>query len=251
MMHDLDATRTMLIPRPFVTLSYAQTLDGRLATSTGGSQWISAPESLHFSHKLRAKHDAILVGVGTARKDDPRLTVRLVAGRNPLRVVVDSTLRIPLTAAVLTEEAAPGTVLAVTERAPAARRDEVRALGATVLCLPTNTEGRVDLFALLAALQDRGVGSVLVEGGAGMITALLRARLVDRVVVCVAPKILGAGIEAVGDLGIRELARTLIMVDASVTPCGVDLILDGRVEYPGSPLMTVGRGKGIGCATVS
>jgi 5-amino-6-(5-phosphoribosylamino)uracil reductase/diaminohydroxyphosphoribosylaminopyrimidine deaminase/5-amino-6-(5-phosphoribosylamino)uracil reductase len=251
MMHDLEATRTILTPRPFVTLSYAQTLDGRLATSTGSSQWISAPESLHFSHELRAKHDAIVVGVGTACKDDPRLTVRLVAGRNPLRIVVDSTLRIPLTAAVLTEEAAPGTVLAVTERAPAAKCDKVRALGATVLCLPTNTEGRVDLVALLAALQDRGVGSVLVEGGAGMITALLRARLVDRMVVCVAPKILGAGIEAVGDLGIRDLARTLIMVDTSVTPCGVDLILDGRVEYPASPLVTVGRGKGIGCVTAS
>ena len=194
MMHDLDTTRPIPIPRPFVTLSYAQTLDGRLATSTGSSQWISAPESLRFGHELRAKHDAIMVGVGTDCKDDPRLTVRLAEGRNPLRIVVDSVLRTPLTAAVLTKGAAPGTVLTVTDRAPAAKRDEVRALGATVLCLPTNTGGRVDLVALLAALDDRGVGSVLVEGGAGLITALLRARLVDRLVVCVAPKILGAGI---------------------------------------------------------
>ena len=251
MLHDMDATRPVPTPRPFVTLSYAQTLDGRLATSTGSSQWISAPESLRFSHELRAKHDAIVVGVGTACKDDPRLTVRLAAGQSPLRVVVDSTLRIPLTAAVLTEETAPGTVLAVTDRAPAAKRDEVRARGATVLCLPTNTEGRVDLVALLTALHDRGVGSVLVEGGAGIITALLRARLVDRMIVCVAPKILGAGIEAVGDLGIRELARALTMAGTSVTPCGVDLILDGRVEYPGSPLRTVGSEKGIACVTVS
>src|SRR5829696_8932209 len=134
----VDTTKKIPIPLPVVTLSYAQTLDGRLATSTGNSQWISAPESLRFSHELRAKHDAIMVGVGTACKDDPRLTVRLVAGQNPLRVVVDSTLRMPLTAAVLTEEAAPGTVLAVTDRAPAAKCDKVRALGATVLCLPTN-----------------------------------------------------------------------------------------------------------------
>src|ERR687897_2415992 len=236
MADDVDTTRDILVPRPAVTLSYAQTLDGRLATSTGSSQWISSPESLRFSHELRAKHDAVMVGSGTACKDAPRLTVRLVVGRNPLRVVVDSTLRTPLTAAVLTEGVAPGTVLAVTDRAPAAKCDKVRALGATVLCLPTNAGGHVDLVALLAALHQRGVGSVLVEGGAGMITALLQARLVDRLVVCVAPKVLGSGVEAVGNLGIRELARALLMTDTSVTPYGVDLILDGRIEYPGPPL---------------
>jgi diaminohydroxyphosphoribosylaminopyrimidine deaminase / 5-amino-6-(5-phosphoribosylamino)uracil reductase len=246
---DVDTTKDIPVSRPTVTLSYAQTLDGRLATSTGSSQWISSPESLRFSHELRAEHDAIMVGVGTACKDDPRLTVRLVVGRNPLRVVVDSTLRTPLTAAVLKEGAAPGTVLAVTDRAPAAKRDEVRALGATVLCLPTNAEGRVDLVALLAALYQRGVGSVLVEGGAGMITALLQARLVDRLVVCLAPKILGAGIEAVGDLGIRELARALILTDTSVTHYGVDLVLDSRVGYPGTPPMTVGGEERVVCNT--
>ena len=251
MVDDLDTTKQSLITGPVVTVSYAQTLDGRLAASTGSSQLISAPESLHFSHELRATQDAIMVGVGMGYKDDPRLTVRLATGRDPLRVVVDSTLRTPLTAAILKEGAAPGTVLAVTDRAPAAKRDEVRALGATVLCLPTNTGGRVDLVALLAALDDRGVGSVLVEGGAGMITALLRDRLADRLVVCVAPKLLGAGIEAVGDLGIRELARTLIMADTSVTSCAGDLVLDGRIEYPGPRPMTVRSEEGLGCVTAS
>ena len=249
MMHDVDGTEIDPAFRPFVTLSYAQTLDGRLATSTGGSQWISAPDSLRFSHELRAKHDAIMVGVGTVCKDDPRLTVRLVAGQNPLRVVVDSTLRTPLTAAVLAEGAAPGTVLAVTDRAPAAKRDRVCALGASVVCLPTNAGGGVDLIALLAALHARSVGSVLVEGGAQMITALLQARLVDQMVVCLAPKILGAGIEVVGDLGIRELARALILTDTSVTPYGADLVLDGRVEYPGVPPKTVETQEDLGCVT--
>ena len=249
--NNVDAAKGEASSQPVVTLSYAQTLDGRLATSTGSSQWISAPESLRFSHELRVEHDAVMVGAGTVCKDDPRLTVRLVAGKNPLRVVVDSTLRTPLTAAVLTEEAAPGTVLAVTDRAPAAKRDKVRALGASVLCLPAEGGGRVNLDALLAALCERGVGSLLVEGGAEMITALLRARLVDRLVVCVAPKILGAGIEAVGDLGIRELARTLNMADTSVTPYGVDLILDSRVEYPGTSAMTVESEEEVRCVTVS
>ena len=249
-MNHVDTTKKIPIPRPVVTLSYAQTLDGRLATSTGSSQWISSPESSRFSHELRANHDAIMVGVGTVCKDDPRLTVRFAAGRNPLRVVVDSTLRTPLTAAVLTKRAAPSTVLAVTDRAPAVKCDRVRALGAAVLCLPTDAGGGVDLFALLAALHRRGVGSVLVEGGARVITALLQARLADRLVVCVAPKILGAGIEAVGDLGIRELARTLLMTDTPVTRCGVDLVLDSRVGYPVTPPMTVGSEERAGCITV-
>ena len=221
--------------RPTVTVSYAQTLDGRLASVSGSSRWISSPESLRFTHALRAKHDAIMVGVGTACKDDPRLTVRLVTGEDPLRVVVDSALRTPLTAAVLANGAAKGTVLAVTRRAPADRCDEARSLGATVLSLPEDTEGRVDLSALLAELRAWDVGSVMVEGGAALITSFLCDRLVDRLAVCIAPKILGSGIEAVGDLGICELDDSLILTDASFIPYGRDIILDSRVEYPDDP----------------
>ena len=221
--------------RPTVTVSYAQTLDGRLASVSGSSRWISSPESLRFTHALRAKHDAIMVGVGTVCKDDPRLTVRLVTGEDPLRVVVDSALRTPLTAAVLANGAAKGTVLAVTRRAPADRCDEARSLGATVLSLPEDTEGRVDLSALLVELRAWDVSSVMVEGGAALITSFFCDRLVDRLAVCIAPKILGSGIEAVGDLGICELDDSLILTDASFIPYGKDIILDSRVEYPGGP----------------
>ena len=219
-------------PRPVVTVSYAQTLDGRLATADGSSQWISSSESLRFAHTLRAKHEAIMVGAGTACRDDPRLTVRLVPGNNPLRVVVDSTLRTPLTAAVLANGAAAGTVFAVTERASADRCAEANLLGATVLRLPAGTEGHVDLKALLSELYASGVRSVLVEGGAALITSLLCNRLVDRLAVCVAPKILGSGIEAVGDLGICELDDSLALIDTSITPHGVDVVFDSRIEYP-------------------
>jgi riboflavin-specific deaminase-like protein len=218
--------------RPAVTVSYAQTLDGRVATVTGESKWISCPDSLRFAHEMRAGHDAVLVGAGTVCKDDPRLTVRHVAGTSPLRVVVDSTLRTPPSAAVLAEGAAAGTVLAVTDRAPAKRRERALSLGVNVLILPSDLDGRVDLKALLEELAVLDVGSVMVEGGATMITAFLRARLVDRLAVCVAPKILGVGIEAVGDLGIRDLSRSLTLADAAVEPYGVDLIFSGRVEYP-------------------
>ena len=218
--------------RPAVTVSYAQTLDGRVATATGESKWISCPDSLRFAHEMRAGHDAVIVGAGTVCKDDPRLTVRHVQGTSPLRVVVDSTLRMPPSAAVLADGAAAGTVLAVTDRAPAKRREKALSSGATVLILPPDLEGRVDLSALLEGLAALGVGSVMVEGGATLITSFLRARLVDRLAVCVAPKILGNGIEAVGDLGIRDLSRSLSLADVAVEPYGVDLILSGRVEYP-------------------
>jgi diaminohydroxyphosphoribosylaminopyrimidine deaminase/5-amino-6-(5-phosphoribosylamino)uracil reductase len=230
-----EDTRRVWIVRPTITVSYAQTLDGRLATASGSSRWISAPESLRFAHKLRAEHDAVAVGAGTACKDDPRLTVRLVPGDDPLRVVVDSSLRTPLSAAVLANGAAKGTVLAVTERAPDERCEEALSLGATVLRLPADAAGRVDLHALLSELHSLGVRSVMVEGGAALITSFLCERLVDRLAVCIAPKILGSGIEAVGDLGISDLTDSLTLADTSVTPYGVDLVLDSRVEYPDGP----------------
>ncbi len=221
--------------RPSVTVSYAQTLDGRLATRTGSSQWISGPESLQFAHQLRAEHDAIMVGVGTVLRDDPRLTARLgeiPPGReSPLRVIVDSTLRTPLTANVLADRAASGTLLATTERAPEERRSLLVDMGAGVVVVGS-ADGRVDLPALLSELSQCGVGSVMVEGGARLITSLLREHLVDRLTVCVAPKILGAGIEAIGDLGIVDLARSLRLVDSVVTRYGVDLVMDGRIGYP-------------------
>lgn len=227
----MGTTSSNPIPRPRVTVSYAQTLDGRLATRDGSSRWISGPEALRFAHELRARHDAIMVGVGTVLRDDPRLTVRLVPGCDPLRVIVDGALRTPPDAAVLRDGAARGTLLATTERAPAARRAALAALGATVLTIPCDAMGGVDLAHLLHLLAAQGIGTVMVEGGARLITSLLRARLVARVAVCVAPKILGSGIAAVGDLGIGDLADALRLSDIRITPYGADIVVEGTVVY--------------------
>lgn len=218
--------------RPFVTVCYTQTIDGRLALANGVSQWIGGSESVRLWHTLRAEHKAILVGVNTVCADNPRLTVRHVAGRDPLRIIVDSTLRTPLTAAVLADSAAVGTLFAVTERASAERRAAVQALGARIVALPMDASERVDLAALMASLHNTGIDSLMVEGGAGMITSFLRQQLVDRLVVCIAPRLMGAGIEAVGDLATERLADMPILADVQIQHYGADLVLDGRVRYP-------------------
>ncbi|ACL24140.1 RibD family protein [Chloroflexus aggregans] len=217
--------------RPRVTLSFAQTLDGRVAAVDGSSQWISSADSLHFCHSLRAASDAIMVGVGTVLRDDPRLTVRLVEGCDPVRVIVDSTLRTPPTAAVIRDGAARGTVLACTAAAPSERRTVLRELGATILTLPATPDGKVDLVALLASLAERGIASIMVEGGACLITGLLRAHLVDAVAITIAPLILGAGPAAVGDLGITTLAQAIKLGDVRWTTYGVDVVLEGEVLW--------------------
>src|SRR5688572_6086723 len=144
--------------RPSVTVHYAQTLDGRLATRTGDSQWISGQASLVLAHGLRASHAAVLVGAGTVAADDPRLTPRLVEGPAPVRVVLDSTLRLSPSAQVVTDGAAP-TILATTKRAPVARRREFSQGQAEVLLLPSTRDGRVELGALLDELGSRGLAT--------------------------------------------------------------------------------------------
>jgi diaminohydroxyphosphoribosylaminopyrimidine deaminase / 5-amino-6-(5-phosphoribosylamino)uracil reductase len=215
---------------PFVTVKFASTLDGRIATRTGDSQWISGPASLRLAHQLRRENDGILVGIGTVLADNPRLTVRLVNGRDPLRIVIDSRLRIPVTARALQEGAAHHTLIATTDRADPMRIRELEDLGAEILILPeeVNRAG-VNFIELFAALGRRRVASVLVEGGAGIITSLLAARLVDRLVIAIAPKIIGQGLEAIGDLGITSLAGALTFSSIKTRRLGDDIIFDGRL----------------------
>ena len=211
-----------------ITIAYAQTLDGRIATRTGDSQWIGGPESLRLAHQLRASHDAVLVGAGTVIADNPRLTTRLVEGRSPLRVIADSRLRIPLDANVVRDGGAP-TLIVSTEQALPARRRQFELTGAEVAVVRADGQGRVDVQALVELLSGRGIGSLLVEGGAGIITAMLRARLANRLVVCIAPRILGKGIEAVGDLGINRLRDAVALNAITLTRYGEDVILEGEL----------------------
>ena len=215
---------------PFVTVKFAQSLDGRIATASGHSRWISGEQALKFAHALRSHHDAVLIGCGTLVKDDPELTVRLAKGRNPVRIVVDSHLRISPTAKILKDQEVARTVIATTSQAPRERRDRLAEIGIEVLTVDTDKDHRVDLMRLLFALGKRNVSSVLVEGGAGLITSMLAEQLADRVVVIVAPRIIGKGIESVGDLRIKTVDESVRLSYRNIRRLGDDLVIDGRIE---------------------
>ncbi|HLJ66785.1 MAG TPA: RibD family protein [Chloroflexota bacterium] len=210
-----------------ITLKLAQSLDGRIATSTGESRWISGPESRTAAHRLRAEHDAVLIGVGTVLADNPRLDVRLVPGPDPLRVIVDSRLRTPPTAAVFRAGSAE-VLIAADSGAAQERREALSAAGATVIVLPRGRSG-IDLGALFAVLEERGVGSILVEGGARLATSVLRERLADSLALFIAMKVIGRGRDAIGDLGIREVSRAVQVDGATVERLGEDIFVRGRL----------------------
>ncbi len=187
---------------PYVTVKYAQTLDGRIATKTGDSQWISSEALRPYVHRLRAVNDCIMVGVGTVIADDPQLTVRYSKGRNPLRIIVDSTLRIPLRSSVLKDNNSHLTTIATTSKAPAKKVAVIKKLGTEVLVVKKDKNCGVNLRDLLIELGKRGITSVMVEGGSDIITSLIKANLVDKMLILTAPKIMGNGLEAIGDLGV-------------------------------------------------
>ncbi len=223
--------------RPFAMLKLAASLDGKTATASGESQWISSEASRRKVHRLRAEVDAILVGRGTMQADDPRLDVRTVrrAGRSPRPVVVDTALTTPPGARIFERHPRGRPIIAGGENAPAARRRRLERAGAEVLALPVGADGRVDLPALWDALGAREVTGVLIEGGAELGAAACFAGLVDEVVVFFAPMLIG-GREAPGMLagqGIGRLAEHLPLKIVGVRRVGGDLMVvarTGRIE---------------------
>ncbi len=216
---------------PLVTLKTAVTLDGKTATATGDSQWISGPASRLHVHRLRDRVDAILVGIGTVLHDDPQLTTRLPeGGRNPLRVVVDSQLRIPDHAKLLGDLAAAATLIATTSRASAQKIEQLRRQGVEVLVLD-GQDGRVDLPELLHRLGQRGIQHLLLEGGSGLNDAMLQAELIDRLMVFVAPKIVGGsdGFGIFAGAGVCRLADALSLTDVRSSRFEDDILIEGEV----------------------
>lgn len=217
---------------PFIVLKSAMTLDGKTATASGHSQWVSNAASRKEVHRLRNRMDGIMVGIGTVLRDDPQLTTRLPEeGRDPERIVVDSRLRIPEDAAILHLSSAAATVIATTGQACPDKITRLRTLGAEVLVLPAS-DGRVDLHALLTALGERGLQSILLEGGAELNGAFWRAGFVDRLMMFVAPKVVGGdtGKGVFSGAGVGSMTDATVLQDVRVRQFGDDTLIEGEVK---------------------
>ncbi len=216
--------------RPLVVLKLALTLDGRIAAAGGDARWITGPAARQLVHGLRDTMDAVLVGAGTVRSDDPRLTCRLPGGRNPLRVVLAGRrLALPARARVLGGKP-PALVVAPVD-ALATRVGALRRRGVDVALLPAR-RGRVPFGAVLRLLGSRGITTLLVEGGGTVAAEALRARAVDRVIFFVAPRLVGGdGVAAIGPLGVRRIARAMRVGALAVGLVGDDVVVEGSVQY--------------------
>jgi len=225
--------------RPFVIWKCAATLDGYIATATGDSFYVTSTEARSDVQRLRATVSAIAVGIGTALADDPRLTVRLhaddadgTATRQPVRVVFDTELRLPLTARML--QASGTTVIFAAEDCVRCNERTVERLasaGATVVALPRDHNRRLSLDFAFRALLEKGLHSVLLEGGAALASACLQAHLVDKVVYYIAPKLLGGGLSSLTGMGLTRMAEAITLRDAVHTVIGTDTRITGYPVY--------------------
>jgi diaminohydroxyphosphoribosylaminopyrimidine deaminase/5-amino-6-(5-phosphoribosylamino)uracil reductase len=219
---------------PFVIMKVASTLDGKIATRDGDARWITGEKARTFVHQLRNEVDAILVGIGTVKRDDPQLTTRLPhgRGRDPHRIILDTHLTIPLSSKLLHLDSQVRTIIATAaQHASSGKARKLEGLGATILTVPT-LRGRINLKALLKKLGTRDITSVMVEGGRETITSFLEQGLVDKLYLFYAPKII-MGKEAVGITGGpgKALIQEAIRVnDVTVRRMGDDILIEGYLQ---------------------
>jgi len=211
---------------PFITMKAAITLDGMIADSHGNSKWISCEKSRRLVHRLRSGMDSVLVGIDTVLTDDPELTVRMVKSRrNPLRILLDTHLRVPLDAKIL-NASAPTLVVTATK---GDKHDDLKQIGVSVWLVEQDRDGRIDLKSFLRRAGVEGITSILVEGGRGVYSAFLRQRLVDKFYVFIAPRLLGAGIHLSDQLNIRSIEDSLTLNTASLRKLDSDILI---TAYP-------------------
>ena len=216
--------------RPFVTLKSALSLDGKIATATGESQWITGPEARERVHRMRDQVDAILVGAGTVLKDNPRLTTRLKKGKghNPARVILDAKAEIPLNARVFHHASRDRVVYVTTSKASAVRVNRLKDRGIEIQVI-SEKNSHIPLIKLVKLLGGMEIVSVLLEGGSGVNASALKAGIVDKAVLFLAPLIIGGESTpgVVGGPGIKRLKQALPIKNLAVTPVGADWMVEG------------------------
>ena len=210
-----------------VVLKLGQSLDGVIATRTGESRWITSQRSRRHAHRMRAQIDAIVVGAGTVITDDPRLDVRHVRGPSPRPFVVDGRARCEPDAVVFRER---GGVLIAARSAPPERLEKFRLAGIEVWTFP-DADGVIDLRSVVAEAGRRGILTMLIEGGRGLAAAALRDRIIDEIVVYVAPCLIGDGVSALGDLGVDDLTQAIRLDQVRTRRLGTDLLYTAEVRY--------------------
>ena len=217
--------------KPYVILKSAMTLDGKIATASGESKWITSKESRMAGHNLRNKYAAIMVGVNTIIADNPQLTCRIEGGKNPRRIIVDTRLRIPLDAYVVNDEYIYNTVIATTERADKNKLLKLKSRGIEILVCPVKQE-KVDLQYLMKVLADLNIDSVLIEGGAELNFSSLQDNIVDEINFFIAPKIIGGvnAKSAIGGEGVQRLIDTFKLENIQISMIEDDICLKGTVK---------------------
>jgi len=219
--------------RPFITVKIAQSLDGKIATKTGDSKWISSSSSRRLANKLRSKNDAIMVGINTILKDDPRLTIRnsngkaRIAQKQPTKIVVDSLLKTPPDARIFTNSSIGKVIIATTKIAPKANERLLKEKGAEILCI-SKDQNSINLKDLMRELAKRGIANILVEGGGELIASLFEERLVDKLNLFIAPIIIGGrdAITSVEGSGSEMVKEALRLNKVEVKKIGRDLLLE-------------------------
>lgn len=218
--------------RPWVILKSALSLDGKIATRSGDSQWITGSKARDYVHQLRNRVDAVLIGAGTVRVDDPQLTVRLKKGgmKNPVRVIVVGKNSIPVSARVFNNADRERVIYATATDLPLIRRNKLQKMGVEVLLIKRK-KGQVDLSQLMGKLGTMGITSVMIEGGSEVSGNVLKEKLIDKIIYFLAPKIIGGkgAPGPVGGKGISQLKDGLQIKNMTVSKLGEDLVIEGNI----------------------
>lgn len=216
---------------PFVAIKVAMSLDGKIATRTGDSKWISSEASRRLVGSMRNRYDGVMVGIGTILKDNPRLTCRMRGYRDPIRIIVDSRLRIPLDADVL-KRPNKMVIIGCGSEFDKDKRKKLQRIGARIF-VAAQEDGEVDLKKFMGMLTNAGVGSILLEGGSALDGAMVDAKLVDKFYIFVAPKIIG-GHDAkgpIGGIGSSLVKNSILLKNLKVDRSGADYLFEGYAKY--------------------